>query len=101
MAAVVVFDGAEVVVEAFDLERLRNTGTIGAIDGRSAQPGRVELMRSPDHTGRDALTLWSRLQLPLLVAHGPENDRGRVAVAFDHGFELRESFGAGAHQAGL
>ena len=39
--------------------------------------------------------------MPLLVADGPEDDGGRVAIALDHGLQLRQAFGVGTHLARL
>jgi hypothetical protein len=39
----------------------------------------------------------SFLQLPLLVADRPENDRRRVAIALDHRLQLRHALGVRAH----
>ena len=89
----------QVVVEADDIECFRHSLFIGAVDGCGNHARGVEFVTSTDH-GRGYLRALLRLcvlQHPLLVADRPENNGRRVAIALDHGFELRQAFGAGTH----
>jgi hypothetical protein len=58
---------------------------------------------APHHGRADLRALFGHcsLQLALLVADGPKDDGGRVAIALDHRFKLRHAFRTGTHLAGL
>ena len=53
-------------------------------------------MAAPHHAGGDLRALLRHLvlQRPFLIADRPQDDRGRIAIALDHRFQLRHAFRA-------
>ena len=72
-----------------------------AADRRGDEARRIEALRKILHGGGDPGPLDIALNPPLLVADRPDDDRGMVAIAADHRFELAEVIRVDAHQAVL
>src|SRR6266851_7232871 len=91
----------EVVIESHDIQLLWEVSFEGLVHGGRAQARRIKFVRSFYHlvNDADALRLWHHD--PLFVAHGPDNDRRRIAISLDHQLELRQTFRVGTHWSGL
>ena len=93
----------QAVVEADDVERIGDALLVAAVHRRGDHPRWVQLVASPHHGCGDLSAFFRHfiLKLPLLVADGPKDNGWRVAIALDHGLQLRQALGTRTHLARL
>src|ERR1017187_28728 len=79
-----------IVVEADNVESVGDALLITLVYSSGNHARRVELMAKAHHAASHLDSLLSHvvLKVSFLIANGPGDDRRRIAVAFDHQFEL-------------
>ena len=87
------------IVKAHDVKGRGEWLVIGAVHGRSTEACGIQSVGAFLHGPNDLRAKLICLEDVLLVAHRPEEDCGVVAIALDHGFELRQTFLVGRHHA--